>query len=173
MGYNLPEDATPEDHALVERYGVLLYRQGAKSRDEFVILDAETSIGDAQNYAIELVENNRTNTYYARVFVGVPWTFNGRGIFRGFVSFYLVSRSATGLANSKDFANIVDVTKISLKDANITGFLFDDSLVEKDSDSASELAWIKGFGMKTNRQIFRRGKPLHSLFGQICCASYN
>ena len=148
LGYTLPTDVVPEDHSFVERYGVLLYRQGEKSRDEFVILDAETSIGDAQNYAIELVENNRTNTYYARVFVGVPWTFNGRAIFRGFVSFWLISRSAAGLANSKDFADVIDKTKISLKDANIPGFLFDDSLVEKDSDSATALAWIKGFGMK-------------------------
>ena len=148
LGYNLPEDVEPEDHELVDRYGVLLYRQGEKARDEFIILDEGTTVGEAQNYAIERVENNRTNVFWARVFVGVPWTFNGRSVFRGFVSFWLISRSdskATGLANSDNFTDVIKKTKITLKDANISGFLFDDAAdaeaIQKAFDS-EEAAWV-------------------------------
>ena len=143
LGYALPEDAVGESHDLVDRYGVLLYRQGAKSRDEFVILDEETTTGEAQNYAIELVENNRTSTYYARVFIGVPWTFNGRAVFRGFVSFYLLSKSAVGLANSSKFAHTLRTTKASLADSNITKFLIDETIAKSEAARKVSEDWIK------------------------------
>ena len=150
LGYNLPEDTDPEDHELVDRYGVLLYRQGEKARDEFIILAEGTTVGEAQNYAIERVENNRTNVFWARVFVGVPWTFNGRSVFRGFVSFWLISRSdskAVGLTKSDNFSDVIHKTKINLSDANVAGFMFDDSLIEKAAEAA-ELLWANGLGFK-------------------------
>ena len=141
LGYALPEDAVAESHDLIDRYGVLLYRQGAKSRDEFVILDAETTTGEAQNYAIELVENNRTSTYYARVFIGVPWTFNGRSVFRGFVSFYLLSKSAVGLADSSKYAHTLRTTKAAL--AESTKFLVDETIAKSEAARKVSEDWIK------------------------------
>ena len=102
LGYNLPDDAVAETHANVDRYGILTYRD-KRDAITFMLLDEGVTTSEAQNRAVEMVENNRNNIYYARVFVGVPWTFGSRPVFRGFVSFYVLSKSLKDVKEPVDF----------------------------------------------------------------------
>ena len=93
----IPTDAVSQSHDMVDRYAVLAYRSQTSSssqRDGVTILDAGTTLEEAQNYALNLVENNRNNVYSAQVLIGVPWLYAGRPVFNRVVAFYLVSRSA-------------------------------------------------------------------------------
>ena len=145
LGDSLPEDSQPADHDYVDRYGVLEMTSSSSVRDKFILLDEGATTGEAQNYAVERVENNRNNIYTARVYVGVPWLFGGRPVFRGFVSYWLVSRSAVGLVDSGDFT---EALKGEDADLNIQQFV----LAAGSKKSEETAAWIKKFGFKTTSE---------------------
>ena len=116
LGYDLPDEAESGSHANDGRYGILVYRDKANSIT-FTLLDEGVTTNEAQNRAMEMVENNRNNIYYTRVYVGVPWTFGGRPVFRGFVSFYVLSKSMEGSKEPVDFKELVEKAKAAIDKA--------------------------------------------------------
>ena len=144
LGDSLPEDSQPAEHEYVDRYGILELVSSSKdtSRDKFTLLDAGTRSGGAQNYAVKRVENNRNNIYSARVFIGVPWTFGDRPVFRGFVSYWLVSRGAVGLISSENFT---EALKSSGHVANLDIRQF---VLTSEKSEKSDTVWIEKFGFE-------------------------
>lgn len=142
LGFSLPEEVSSDLHELVGRYALFIVRGGKNGINvDFELLDEDVSTDQAQDKAVDMVDNQKNTVLSVRVGVGVPWAFAGRPVFKGVIEFFRVAKGVEGFAAEKEFNEIEKA-----------GMVAQSILFPKDKFSISEArTWLKSHNKESGK----------------------
>jgi hypothetical protein len=94
LGYEEPEDVESGQTEFDGRYALFISRGYDKT--ELQMLDEGTSTSQAQEKALDLLENNKNEITRISVGLGIPKSFAGRSLFRTVASYAYLGKSEKG-----------------------------------------------------------------------------
>lgn len=142
LGYDLPADVENETHDLNDRYALFITR--GYDDIEFQLLDEGITTSEAQEKALDLVENNRNNVMRVGVGIGIAKKFAGRNIFKPVATFAYMGKSDEGWKEvDLTFAEDLEKARGSSEAQSIL-------LPTSRYSAAQAKAWLKSHGKKSS-----------------------